>query len=149
MVLYNMHMHGIRIKLAERAGFTLMELLVVMVILGLLAALVGPRIWKNVTKSKITTAKTQIALLGQALDQFRLDTGRYPTSQEGLEALRTSPGVTGYDGPYLRKPVPNDPWSRPYVYLSPGSQGDYDLSTYGLDGTPGGDGENSDVVSWQ
>lgn len=125
-----------------------MELLVVMVILGLLAALVGPRIWKNVTRSKITTAKTQIALLGQALDQFRLDIGRYPTSQEGLEALRTSPGVEGYDGPYLRKPVPNDPWKRPYVYLSPGSQGDYDLSTYGLDGTPGGDGENTDVVSW-
>ena len=136
------------LKIRERAGFTLMELLVVMVILGLLAALVGPRIWKNVTRSKITTAKTQIALLGQALDQFRLDTGRYPTSQEGLEALRTSPGVEGYDGPYLRKPVPNDPWNRPYVYLSPGSQGDYDLSTYGLDGSPGGDGENTDVVSW-
>ncbi len=149
MVLYNIQMHILMIKIRERAGFTLMELLVVMVILGLLAALVGPRIWKNVTKSKITTAKTQIALLGQALDQFRLDTGRYPTSQEGLEALRTSPGVEGYDGPYLRKPVPNDPWNRPYVYLSPGSQGDYDLSTYGLDGTPGGDGENSDVVSWQ
>lgn len=137
------------LKIRERAGFTLMELLVVMVILGLLAALVGPRIWKNVTRSKITTAKTQIALLGQALDQFRLDTGRYPTSQEGLEALRTSPGVEGYDGPYLRKPVPNDPWKRPYVYLSPGSQGDYDLSSYGKDGSPGGDGENSDVVSWQ
>ena len=137
------------LKIRERAGFTLMELLVVMVILGLLAALVGPRIWKNVTKSKITAAKTQIELLGQALDQFRLDTGRYPTSQEGLEALRTSPGVEGYDGPYLRKPVPNDPWNRPYVYLSPGSQGDYDLSTYGLDGSPGGEGENKDVVSWQ
>jgi len=136
------------LKIRERAGFTLMELLVVMVILGLLAALVGPRIWKNVTKSKITAAKTQIELLGQALDQFRLDTGRYPTSQEGLEALRTSPGVEGYDGPYLRKPVPNDPWNRPYVYLSPGTQGDYDLSTYGLDGSPGGDGENTDVVSW-
>ncbi len=141
-------MRMLLLKIRERAGFTLMELLVVMVILGLLAALVGPRIWKNVTRSKITTAKTQIALLGQALDQFRLDTGRYPTSQEGLEALRTSPGVEGYDGPYLRKPVPNDPWNRPYVYLSPGSQGDYDLSTYGLDGTPGGDGENTDVVSW-
>ncbi len=137
------------LKIRERAGFTLMELLVVMVILGLLAALVGPRIWKNVTKSKITAAKTQIELLGQALDQFRLDTGRYPTSQEGLEALRTSPGVESYDGPYLRKPVPNDPWNRPYVYLSPGSQGDYDLSTYGLDGSPGGEGENKDVVSWQ
>ncbi|KKK56073.1 hypothetical protein LCGC14_3068190 [marine sediment metagenome] len=142
-----MRMHLLKIR--ERAGFTLMELLVVMVILGLLAALVGPRIWKNVTKSKITAAKTQIELLGQALDQFRLDTGRYPTSQEGLEALRTSPGVEGYDGPYLRKPVPNDPWNRPYVYLSPGTQGDYDLSTYGLDGSPGGEGENKDVVSWQ
>ena len=137
------------LKIRERAGFTLMELLVVMVILGLLAALVGPRIWKNVTKSKITTAKTQIELIGQALDQFRLDTGRYPTTQEGLEALRTSPGVDGYDGPYLRKPVPMDPWKKPYVYLSPGTQGDYDLSTYGLDGSPGGEGENSDVVSWQ
>jgi general secretion pathway protein G len=108
--------------LAERAGFTLMELLVVMVILGLLAALVGPRIWKNITSSKQTTAKTQIALLGQALDQFRLDTGRYPSTQENLEALRTNPGLDGWDGPYLRKAVPMDPWKKPYSFQSPGSR---------------------------
>ena len=135
-------------KLSGRAGFTLMELLVVMVILGLLAALVGPRIWKNVTTSKLTTAKTQIELLGQALDQFRLDTGRYPATQEGLEALRTNPGVEAWDGPYLRKAVPMDPWRKPYSYMSPGTQGDYDLSTYGLDGSPGGEGENKDITSW-
>lgn len=141
-------MRKLRMKLMERAGFTLMELLVVMVILGLLAALVGPRIWKNVTKSKITTAKTQIELLGQGLDQFRLDTGRYPSTSEGLEALRTNPGVESWDGPYLRKAVPNDPWNKPYNYLSPGTQGDYDLSTFGQDGSPGGEGENKDVTSW-
>ncbi len=149
MVLYNKHMRKFREILAERAGFTLMELLVVMVILGLLAALVGPRIWKNVTKSKITTAKTQIELLGQALDQFRLDTGRYPSSSEGLEALRTNPGADGWDGPYLRKAVPMDPWKRPYSFQSPGSHGDYDLTTFGLDGSPGGTGENKDVSSWE
>ncbi|MCK4911839.1 MAG: type II secretion system major pseudopilin GspG [Thermodesulfovibrionales bacterium] len=142
-------MRKFREILAERAGFTLMELLVVMVILGLLAALVGPRIWKNVTKSKITTAKTQIELLGQALDQFRLDTGRYPSSSEGLEALRTNPGADGWDGPYLRKAVPMDPWKRPYSFQSPGSHGDYDLTTFGLDGSPGGTGENKDVSSWE
>ncbi len=144
-----MHMRKSRIRLAERAGFTLMELLVVMVILGLLAALVGPRIWKNVTMSKQTTARTQIELLGQGLDQFRLDTGRYPAAQEGLEALRTNPGVEGWDGPYLRKAVPMDPWKKPYSYQSPGSHGDYDLSSYGQDGAPGGTGENKDISSWE
>jgi general secretion pathway protein G len=142
-------MRDLRQKMLDRAGFTLLELLVVIVILGLLAALVGPRVWKNVAKSKQTTAKTQIALMGQALDQFRLDTGRYPSTQEGLEALRTNPGVEGWDGPYLRKPVPMDPWKQPYNYQSPGAHGDFDLSTYGLDRSPGGEGENKDVMSWE
>jgi general secretion pathway protein G len=127
---------------------TLVELLVVIVILGLLATLVGPRIWKNITKGKQSTAKTQIELLGQALDQFRLDTGHYPTTAEGLNALMANPGVQAWDGPYLQKAVPNDPWGRPYNYVSPGSHGDYDIFTYGLDGAQGGEGEKSDITSW-
>ena len=101
--------------LNERAGFTLLELLVVIVILSLMAALVGPRVWKNVSRGKQVAAKTQIELFGQALDELRLDTGRYPFTQEGLEALRTNPGMKGWDGPYLRKGVPNDPWDKPYL----------------------------------
>ena len=141
-------MQKLRRILINRAGFTLMELLVVMVILGLLAALVGPRVWKNVARGKQTAAQTQIELMGQALDQFRLDTGRYPTTQEGLGSLRTNPGINGWDGPYLRKEVPTDPWNKPYQYQAPGSHDDYDLATYGLDGAAGGSGENTDVTSW-
>ena len=135
--------------LNERAGFTLLELLVVIVILSLMAALVGPRVWKNVSRGKQVAAKTQIELFGQALDELRLDTGRYPFTQEGLEALRTNPGMKGWDGPYLRKGVPNDPWDRPYQFLSPGNNADYDLLSYGLDGAAGGTGENSDILSWE
>jgi general secretion pathway protein G len=136
-------------SITSRAGFSLLELLVVLVILSLLTALVGPRIWKNVSKSKQTTARTQIELIGQGLDQFRLDTGRYPTTQEGLEALRTNPGIESYDGPYLRKSVPKDPWNNPYLYQAPGSNGDFDLYSLGFDGAHGGEGENRDVKSWE
>ncbi len=130
-------------------GFTLIELLVVMVIVGLLAALVAPRLFPKLGKGKQAAAKAQIELLGQALDQMRLDIGRYPTTQEGLKALVTNPQVPNWDGPYLKKSLPNDPWGRPYGYQSPGNHGEYDLYSYGRDGSPAGEGEDADVTSWQ
>ncbi|MGH7843805.1 MAG: type II secretion system major pseudopilin GspG [Candidatus Binatia bacterium] len=130
-------------------GFSLIELLVVMVIIGLLAALVAPRFIRQEEKAKIGAARGQIELLGTALDTFRLDVGRYPTTQEGLEALRRQPGgVERWDGPYIKKDVPADPWGKPYVYQSPGENGPYDLLSYGADGSPGGDADNRDITSW-
>lgn len=133
----------------NRKGFTLIELLVVMVILGMLAALVGPQIFGKVGKGKQSAARTQIEMLGQALDSYRLDIGKYPTTSEGLNALVTNPGAQGWDGSYLKKGVPNDPWQKPYQYQSPGSHGDYDMFSYGADGAAGGEGENKDVNSWE
>ncbi len=131
-------------------GFTLIELLVVMVIIGLLAALVGPRFIRQEEKAKVKAAKAQIELLSTSLDTFRLDVGRYPTTQEGLEALRTQPGgLERWDGPYLKKDVPLDPWGKPYVYKSPGDHGPFDILSYGADGAPGGDGDNHDISSWE
>ena len=124
----------------NRDGFTLIELLVVMVIIGLLAALVGPRFIRQEEKAKIKAAKAQIELLGTALDTFRLDVGRYPSTQEGLEALRTKPGgLERWDGPYLKKDLPLDPWGKAYVYKSPGEHGAFDIVSYGADGAPGGE----------
>ena len=136
-------------NLQNRKGFTLIELLVVMVILGMLAALVGPQIFGKVGKGKQSAARTQIEMLGQALDSYRLDVGRYPSTSEGLNALITNPGAQGWDGPYLKKGVPNDPWQKPYQYQSPGAHGDYDLLSLGADGAAGGEGENKDVNSWE
>ena len=130
-------------------GFTLIELLVVMVILAMLAAIVGPKLFTKVGKGKQSAAKTQIEMLGQALDSYRLDTGHYPNTSEGLNALSTNPGAEGWDGPYLKKALPNDPWMKPYQYQCPGTHGDYDLFSYGADGAPGGEGENKDVNSWE
>jgi len=139
--------------LSDRKGFTLIELLVVMVIIGLLAALVAPKLFPKLGKGKIAAAKAQIELFGQALDQFRLDVGRYPTTQEGLNslvtALVTGPGLDKWEGPYLKKGIPQDPWGNVYMYQCPGTHGEYDLSTYGRDGKPGGEGEDQDVTSWQ
>jgi general secretion pathway protein G len=133
----------------NRKGFTLIELLVVMVILAMLAAIVGPKLFTKVGKGKQSAAKTQIEMLGQALDSYRLDTGHYPTTSEGLAALETNSGAAGWDGPYLKKALPNDPWGKPYQYQCPGTHGEYDLFSYGADGAPGGEGENKDVNSWE
>jgi general secretion pathway protein G len=133
-----------------QAGFTLIEIMVVMVIIGLLMALVGPNLIGRSEKAKVQAAAMQIERLGTVLDTYRLDTGRYPTSQEGLGALVQKPsGVDRWDGPYLTKGVPKDPWDRPYVYRSPGDQGrPYDLYSLGADGAPGGQGNNRDVTSF-
>lgn len=127
-------------------GFTLLELLVVMVIIGLLAAYVGPRYFAQMGKSELKVAKAQIEAFGKALDTYRVDVGYYPATEQGLAALTTAPGnQPKWQGPYLEKQVPNDPWGRPYIYRSPGQTGDFDLFSLGKDGQPGGDKENSDV----
>jgi general secretion pathway protein G len=132
-----------------QAGFTLIELLIVVIILGVLAGLVGPRLFGRVGQSRQAAARVQIELLGAALDQFKLDVGRYPTSQEGLQALQQSPGnAPGWEGPYLKKEVPRDPWGGPYQYRSPGEHGEYDITSLGSDGAAGGEGEATDVTSW-
>jgi general secretion pathway protein G len=137
-------------RIIDNKGFTLLELLVVMIILGLLAALVAPKFFSHVGKSKTKAAKTQIELLGTALDTMRLDVGRYPTTEEGLNALREDPGITRWGGPYLTKSVPKDPWQRPYIYSYPGENGsEYDIVSYGSDGTQGGSGEDQDVANWK
>jgi general secretion pathway protein G len=130
-------------------GFTLLELLVVMVIIGLLAGYVGPKYFAQIGKSEVKVAKAQIDSLGKSLDQFRLDTGHYPTSEEGLVSLTTRPAnEPKWDGPYLSKAVPMDPWGSAYIYKFPGEHGDYDLVSNGKDGQPGGVGEAADVTSW-
>jgi len=134
-----------------QSGFTLIEMMVVMVIIGLLMALVGPRFIRQEEKAKVKAARIQIETLGTALDTFRLDVGRYPATQEGLAALRQRPfGIDRWDGPYLKKDLPQDPWSRPYYYRSPGEGGrPYDLYSLGADGAPGGEGDSRDVTSWE
>lgn len=129
-------------------GFTLLELLVVIVIIGLLAAYVGPKYFAQLGKSEVTVAKAQIGAFEKALDTFRLDVGRYPTSEEGLNALLAMPATaTKWNGPYLKKEVPPDPWGRVYLYKSPGSKGEFEIISYGKDGQPGGTGENADIRS--
>jgi general secretion pathway protein G len=142
------HFRPVRAKASR--GFTLLELLVVMVIIGLLASYVGPKYFAQIGKSEVKTTRAQIDALGKAIDQFRLDVGRYPTTEEGLASLVTKPAnLPKWDGPYLAKSVPLDPWGNAYVYKSPGDHGDYDLTSYGKDGRPGGDGENADITNWQ
>lgn len=137
-------------RLRDQRGFSLIELLVVIIILGLIAGLVGPRLFGRVGQSKQATAKAQIELFGAALDQYRLDIGAYPPSGAGLQALVQNPNAPAWNGPYLKKPaVPADPWGHPYQYkCCPGDHGDYDIWTLGADAAPGGEGENNDVTSW-
>ena len=133
----------------RNAGFTLLELLVVIVIIGLLAGYVAPRYFAQVGKSEIKVAQAQIEGLGKALDQYRLDAGHYPTTEQGLAALMERPtSESKWDGPYLKKALPMDPWGKPYVYRFPGEHGEYDIYSYGKDGQAGGSGENVDIVSW-
>lgn len=131
-------------------GFTLIEMLVVITIIGLIMALVGPRVLNYLSESKAKAAKIQISSFGSALDLFFLDTGRYPTSSEGLDVLIQRPGgAATWNGPYLKGAVvPADPWGRPYVYRSPGQHGPYDIVSYGEDGREGGTGTATDITSW-
>ncbi|MCG6951980.1 MAG: type II secretion system major pseudopilin GspG [Betaproteobacteria bacterium] len=128
------------------AGFTLLELLVVVAIIGLLVGFVAPRYFGQIGKSEVTAARAQIDALEKALDQYRLDTGHYPSTELGLDALMQRPqNEPKWNGPYLRKSVPLDPWGRPYQYRAPGEKGDFDLLSLGKDGAPGGSGEDADL----
>ena len=139
-------MSNIRVR-----GFTLIELLVVLVILGLIASVIGPRVVGYLGGAKTDTAKLQIEELGAALDLYKLEVGRYPTTEEGLQALVQAPaGPAGWRGPYLKKKlVPKDPWGNPYRYAAPGQHGVYDVYSYGADNRQGGEDENKDVLSWE
>jgi len=146
---------GVSASPARDRGFTLIELLVVIIVLGLLAGLVGPQILGRVSEAKSKTTRTQVELISLALDNYRLDNGSYPTTEQGLAALQErstrEPVPRTWRGPYLRKAVPVDPWGRPYLYRSPGerSRTGFDLSSLGRDGQPGGEDEDADVTSWQ
>lgn len=134
---------------ARSAGFTLLELLVVIVIIGLLAAYVGPKYFSQLGKSEVTVARAQIEAFEKSLDTYRLDVGRYPTTEEGLSALLTAPPTAAgkWNGPYLKKGVPADPWGHPYQYRAPGAKGEYEIVSLGKDGQPGGTGEAADISS--
>lgn len=131
-------------------GFTLVELLVVLVILGLLAGLVGPRVLDQLGGAKVKTAGVQISDLEQAAELFKLDVGRFPTNEEGLDVLVSRPAAaTGWNGPYLKGAVPLDPWGRPYQYENPGKRAQIEIFSLGADGAPGGEGENADIGNWR
>lgn len=134
----------------RQTGFTLMELLIVLVIIGLLAALVGPNLYQRLKPAKQSIARAQLKNFQTALDTFFVDTGRFPTSQEGLPILSVKPGdMQNWNGPYLKEALPSDPWNNPYHYHSPGQHGPYEIISYGADGKVGGEGENQDISSWQ
>ena len=139
-----------RAGLRKNRGFTLLELLVVMVIIGLLVGYVAPMYFKQIGKSEVKVAKAQIEAFGKALDQYRLDTGHYPTTEQGLQALAVKPeDEARWDGPYLKKGVPLDPWGTPFDYKSPGQHGEYDIISYGRTKAAGGTGGDAPLVSWE
>lgn len=134
----------------SQRGFTLLELLVVMVIIGLLVGYVGPRYFSQIGKSETKAARAQIDALEKALDQYRIDIGHYPSSDQGLAVLNERPAnEVNWSGPYLKRAVPMDPWGRPYIYKMPGDNGELDISSLGKDGQPGGQGDAADVSNWQ
>ncbi|MBB6561408.1 general secretion pathway protein G [Acidovorax soli] len=139
--------------LRRAGGFTLIELLIVMVILGLLASLVGPRLFGQLDASKVKAARTQIEMLGAAMDTYRLDMSRYPSTEQGIAALSEKPAdaaeAARWRGPYLKKKVDKDPWGNSYVYRAPGEKSDYELSSLGADGKEGGSGDDADIRSWE
>ncbi len=134
-----------------QAGVTLIEMLVVVTIIGLFVALVGPNLWRTSDRARVTAAHSQIENFMTALGTYKLDTGTFPTSEQGLQALRVKPdGVNQWNGPYMPKDIPKDPWGHDYIYKYPGEHGDEpDIMSYGLDGQPGGDGMNADILSWK
>ena len=140
-----------RHKTRQQAGVTLIEMMVVVTIIALFAALVLPKMMHQADRAKITSAHAQINAFSTALGSYKLDTGVFPTTEQGLQALREKPeGVENWQGPYLQKEIENDPWQHPYVYHFPGDHGDEpDIISYGADGAPGGDGINADIVSWK
>ncbi len=138
----------------RRRAFTLIEVLVVIAVIAILATLVAPNVFQHVGTARATTARSQMEMLGTALDAYRLDTGRYPSSAQGLDALVTLPATDApstWRGPYLRRAVPRDPWGNPYVYVFPGlaNPSGFDLLSYGADGRPGGQGDDADLLGWQ
>lgn len=134
----------------RNTGFTLIELLLVLVILGLLAALVGPTLYQRIKPAKESAARAQLENFATALDSYLIDVGRYPTTQDGLKALRAKPeNAEKWSGPYLKKEIPADPWGHAYVYRAPGRSGGYEIVSYGADGREGGDAENADITSWE
>jgi len=141
--------------LSKIRGFTLIEILVVIVVIAILASLVAPNVFTHVAEAKDAAARSQIEMLGAALDAYRLDNGRYPTTEQGLAALwsepRTDPQPRNWRGPYVRKDVPLDPWRQPFIYTCPGdvNPNGYDLLSYGADGKPGGSGDDADIMSWK
>jgi len=145
----SLHASGMTHARRRGGGFTLLELLVVMVIIGLLAGFVGPKYFSQIGKSEVKAARAQINALGKALDQFRLDNRHYPSTEQGLAALVERPANEAkWDGPYLSNAVPPDPWGNPYVFIMPGEHGEYDLLSYGKDGRPGGEGEAAEITNW-
>ena len=133
----------------RNGGFTLLELLVVLVILGLLAGYVAPKYFSQVGKSEVKVARAQIDGLEKALEQYRIDIGHFPSTEQGLAALMVKPADEArWDGPYLKKAVPNDPWGKPYQYRMPGEHGELDMFSFGRDGQPGGTGVDADIVNW-
>ncbi|HET6229757.1 MAG TPA: type II secretion system major pseudopilin GspG [Longimicrobiaceae bacterium] len=149
------HLPEPRLGRSAAAGFTLIEVLVVIVVIAVLATLVAPNVFRHVGSAKQAAAKAQLEMLGSAMDAYRLDLDAYPTTEQGLAALRTRPAggnaAAVWNGPYLRREVPADPWGRPYIYRSPGTSNPegYDLMTLGRDGREGGSGEDADVLGWK